>query len=300
MPPEVGSPWIHELTKRSADSQLTLVCFPYLGGSADIFKDLAVSLPVWVYALGVQYPGRGKRFCDSPIDDIGTFVKECSAALVPLLQSCSGPWALLGYSMGGGLAYEMGLYLVQNHDLLPKGLFVAASWPKPVPSTAQHLFECPTDDEVVEQLIGYGGIPNELLQHKDFLKMLVPMYRADSRLNYTPPADAEALAVGLAAGTAPRLPCPVFAYAGDSDAYLSPGLMSKWQTVGAEGGKVPQEDEEVQTVVGCPGALYFCDEPAHVVNLGPASVDYAVTPQQQSVHCGTVLVAGSSPRMAMT
>ena len=76
----------------------------------------------------------------------------------------------------------------------------------------------PSDDELVGQLRRLEGVPANVLDNPEMLRMALPMLRADTRLyrNYVfTPEEA--------------LPVPVFAYGGESDPNVRPEHLDAWR-----------------------------------------------------------------------
>ena len=56
--------------KKNIDSNLTLFCFPYAGGSAAIFKSWIQYLPEKINLVAIELPGHGSRFHSNSFDGI--------------------------------------------------------------------------------------------------------------------------------------------------------------------------------------------------------------------------------------
>ena len=62
------STWVYRMSPKPAPD-LRLICFPYAGGSAHLFKGWEVYLPAEVEVCAVQLPGRAQRIAEPPISD---------------------------------------------------------------------------------------------------------------------------------------------------------------------------------------------------------------------------------------
>lgn len=158
---------------------MRLFCFPYAGGSTVIFSELASMLTANGFDICcVELPGRGNRFDEAAIDDIKEMVAH-AAEVVGALDSL--PYALLGYSMGATIAYELAHLLVEQGRALPRRLFLAATSPPETRDEDERLHVL-NDDDLIAKLSEYNGTPQELLDHKELMALLLPAIRADFKL----------------------------------------------------------------------------------------------------------------------
>ena len=119
--------------------------------------------------------------------------------------------------MGAGIAFELARELRRLGKPLPQALIVSgarapqlrAGWIAP-----PH----PSDAELVEQMRQLEGIPPDLLDHPEALRLALPALRSDVRLyseyRYSPE---------------PPLPVPIAAYAGSSDPNVAPDQVEAWR-----------------------------------------------------------------------
>ncbi|MGV8435487.1 thioesterase II family protein, partial [Pseudomonas aeruginosa] len=81
-------------------------------------------LPADVELLAIQYPGRQERQDEPFVTDVEAMLCAIDDALLPLLDR---PFALVGASLGGILAYELAAGLESRHGLRARQLFVIIS-----------------------------------------------------------------------------------------------------------------------------------------------------------------------------
>lgn len=149
-----------------------LFIFPYAGGNPAAFSKW------WaddIESQIVHYPGRGSRFDEPPIKKINALVENILQAIHPLLDQ---PFALFGHSMGGLIAFELARKLRQQNRPQPKFLFVSACAAPQFPVSNPPIHSLP-DDEFLDALKKFNGIPAEVLNHPEALKILLPILRAD-------------------------------------------------------------------------------------------------------------------------
>ena len=81
-----------------------LIALPPAGGNAGTFRGWDARLPADVELLAIQYPGRQERQDEPFVTDVEAMLCAIDDALLPLLDR---PFALIGASLGGMLAYEL-------------------------------------------------------------------------------------------------------------------------------------------------------------------------------------------------
>lgn len=125
-----------------------------------------------IFAL--QAPGREERIQESAIgctDQLSTIIAE------EIQEFLDKPFVFLGHSNGTILAYEVARKLRRNLNRLPIHFILsgtrAAHLPKP--KKICHLPE----NELIQAIKGFQGTPESLLENKKFMKLILPLLRAD-------------------------------------------------------------------------------------------------------------------------
>ncbi|XYI02621.1 thioesterase II family protein [Sorangium sp. So ce1128] len=159
--------------RRSPRPRVRLLCFPYAGGNANLFRtwpdDLQASTEVWA----VHLPGRGARFGEPAFTRMAPLLDALEEVMV---QSLDTPYALFGHSMGGLVAFELTRRLRRRGAALPVHLFISGREAPEVPDVAIHALP---DDEFIAALSHYGGMPANVLREPELMKVLLPVLRAD-------------------------------------------------------------------------------------------------------------------------
>src|SRR4051812_1322263 len=89
---------------RRPEARLRLICFPYAGVGASIYRRWPAALPADIEVWAVQNPGRENRIREKPSTSIDELVDAIRGELGSLLER---PFALFGHSMGAVLATEL-------------------------------------------------------------------------------------------------------------------------------------------------------------------------------------------------
>lgn len=154
----------------SAGSRLFI--FPYAGGNPAAFSKWIVDN---IESQIVHYPGRGSRFNEPPIKNIDALVENILQAIRPSLDK---PFALFGHSMGGLIAFELARSLRRFSLPRPTRLFISACGAPQFPDSNPPIHALP-DDEFLDALKKFNGIPVEILNQSETLEIILPILRAD-------------------------------------------------------------------------------------------------------------------------
>jgi len=209
-----GRSWLRRshVTPRPA---ARLVCFPHAGGSAASYAGFATELPTRAELAVVQYPGRGDRFTEPPVEDVREMAAQASAELLALEPA---PLVLFGHSLGALVAYETALALQRSGVRVEQLVFSASPPPRLAGGGDTHLRD---DDELWSIVCGFGGVDPEIAADADLRSVLLPILRSDVTANelYVPPPKA------------PSLGSPVICYHGIGDPLVNESELVGWGEV---------------------------------------------------------------------
>lgn len=213
---------------------LRLFCFPYAGGGAHVYKEWARQLPTSVEVYAAQFPGRGARMFEEPFTDVAQFVEESSASL---LQHSDKPFVFFGHSMGTLIGFELARRLRREKRPLPLHLFVSGR------GTLRELKgqlrrALLSDSELLEEVRRFDGVPAELFENAELMKIMMPSIRADFTACESYVYTAE-----------PPLPCSLSAFGGLQDQDVSREQLEAWR-------------DETTAAFSCkifPGGHFFLD-----------------------------------------
>lgn len=207
-------PWVRCLNSAPLGAE-RLVCFPHSGGSAQIYAPWATPLGSGVQLMAVQYPGRGDRFAETPVES----VREMSSfAAAELSRLTPAPFALFGHSLGALVAYETAL-LLQDTGMPPLCLLVSsAASPRHAGGGTTHLA---SDSELWSSVRRLGGIEPEIMDNDELVDMLLPVLRADISAHES---------YLMRPGSTP-LSCPVRCYYGVDDPLVDDAQLPGWSEI---------------------------------------------------------------------
>jgi medium-chain acyl-[acyl-carrier-protein] hydrolase len=165
---------------------MRMFCFPYAGGGASVYRGWGASLPADLEVCPVQLPGRENRLRDQPFHQIGDMVPALADALRPYMNV---PFVFFGHSMGGVISFELARELRRRGQPQPLHLFASGRRAPQFQAREEAIYGLP-DPEFLAKLRELNGTPEEVLQHEELMRLLLPILRADFTVNdtyvYTP------------------------------------------------------------------------------------------------------------------
>ncbi|MDQ2102295.1 thioesterase II family protein [Azospirillum isscasi] len=213
-----SSPWLQGFRPVAAPRR-TLVCFPYAGAGAAVFRDWAPETGPDTELLAVRLPGRENRIGEPPLHRVEDAVPAVLAALEPLGER---PLTLFGHSLGSALAYATARALVAGGG--PPALLAVSGRRAPHLPSRRPPSRGLDDAAFHARLAALGGTPPEVLACDDLMELMLPMLRADFAMS-----DA------FLESDPPPLPVPMLAFAGDGDAEATEEEVAGWERLAGAG-----------------------------------------------------------------
>jgi medium-chain acyl-[acyl-carrier-protein] hydrolase len=201
-------------------ARIRLICFPYAGGGASVFRHWQDGLPDFVEVSSVQLPGRETRFREAPFTRLEPLLSALALALGPHLDP---PFAFFGHSMGALVAFELTRHLRRDGRPQPAGLFLSGC-AAPQTGTCERPLHALPDAVFCKRLRGLNGTPTAVFDNHELMQLLLPTLRADFAL-----CETYAFAPGQ------PLSCPITAWGGLGDDTVGYRELARWreQTLGA-------------------------------------------------------------------
>ncbi len=197
-----------------ANARLRLFCFPYAGGTSQIYRSWYTELPAEVETCTIQLPGHGNRLTEPLINRLTPLLDDLTPSLRPFLDK---PFAFFGHSMGALIAFELTRRLRREIGREPHHLFVSAHRAPQTRDTSKRTFELP-ENEFIEELGRLNGTPREVLDHPELLELMIPVLRADFAIAQTHEHVEE-----------PPLGCSLTAFGGVRDMGVTREHLEAWR-----------------------------------------------------------------------
>jgi len=196
------------------DGALRLYCFPYAGGSAQVFRGWQRHFTPQVSLSLASLPGRAARIGEPPFEQCKPLITALADAIIPEIPPAFAFW---GHSMGALISFELARELRRRDQPAPLALFLSGRRAPQVPDPDPPVFNLP-DSEFIAELRRLNGTPRELLDGPELRELFLPTIRADFELVETYEYEPE-----------PPLSCNICAYGGLQDAHVPAADLKEWQ-----------------------------------------------------------------------
>lgn len=195
--------------------RLRLFCFPYAAGSPTMFRDWPALLPDTVEMQAVTLPGRGAQAEERAVSDLTALARRVADAV---RAQSDARFAFFGHSMGALLAFETARELRRRGAALPVHLFLSACHAAHRFGEGRIMVENMSDGEFVQHLARLAGTPEEVLNDRALMQILLPTLKADflalDRWRYVPDRPFSV---------------PITAIAGREDAEVRAEKVREWE-----------------------------------------------------------------------
>jgi medium-chain acyl-[acyl-carrier-protein] hydrolase len=205
--------WFENLPQ-GRDGALRLFCFPYAGGSAQVFRGWQRHFTPQAALSLAHLPGRAARVSEPPLKRYKPLVNALADAIIPELPPAFAFW---GHSMGTLISFELARELRRRGQPAPLALFLSGRGAPQIPDPDPPVFNLP-DPEFIAELHRLNGTPKELLDSPELKEFFLPTIRADFELVETYEYEPEV-----------PLNCAIHAYGGLQDTNVPAASLKAWQ-----------------------------------------------------------------------
>jgi medium-chain acyl-[acyl-carrier-protein] hydrolase len=208
------NPWLVRSGPRPK-ALVRMYCFHYAGGGASVYRAWSTELSMEIEICAIQLPGHESRICEKPVDRVEPLAAAVASAIAE--EPDVRPFAFFGHSMGALLAFETARELRRRALRAPLRLCVSAARAPQLPNPDPPIHRLP-DTEFIAKLREYDGTPEEVLQHREVMELLMPILRADF-----------AIGENYQYRTEPPLESPISAFGGAEDRGLPVEHLEAWR-----------------------------------------------------------------------
>lgn len=157
--------------------KVKLFCFPYAGGSSNIYEKWRKLLSPSIELINIEYPGRGIRFTEPLLANIDDLVDDAFNFVIKHIDVTTC-YSFFGHSMGTIVAYEIMHKLANLNYASPVHIFFSGKLAPHIENEFTPIHDL-SNVEFKEQLLKLGGTTKESLDNEDWAKLFLPVLRAD-------------------------------------------------------------------------------------------------------------------------
>lgn len=152
-----------------------LFCLPYAGSSAYNYLVWSRYFDKSVKILPIELKGRGSRLKEPFYDSFQEAVDDAYTFIETNINEES-EYAIFGHSMGGLLAYEVCMKIMENEGKLPESLIISGKNP---PNVKEQKIEWSNEKKILET---FEAIPITVWNNPNLKKIFIPILHADCKI----------------------------------------------------------------------------------------------------------------------
>ena len=130
-------------------SSMRMICFPWSGAGASVYRRLAPHLPDYMELFAIQLPCREDRFNEDCLRRVEQVVNMILPSIIELTDQ---PLVLFGHSMGTLLAYEIAQALRRDIQKEPSLLIASGRGAPNIVGNTIKKWHAVDDDVFIEYL----------------------------------------------------------------------------------------------------------------------------------------------------
>lgn len=223
-----------------------LFLFPPAGGDVSTYLKWDERLPQNVETCFLKLPGRGMRICEPAIDNLEVLIEML---LKEIEKYNDKPFIFFGHSMGGLIAYNLAQKMSCNKMRLPERIIISSmkapnfmdTFSESLTNNKEDKLYNKEDNEFFSRVKNLGGIPQTLMDNKEFMNLILPTFRCDMKLCETYDAT-----------TATKLDIPLDIYGGNRDIVAKKEELEGWRKY---------TTKNCSTTIFSGNHFYFLDNP---------------------------------------
>jgi medium-chain acyl-[acyl-carrier-protein] hydrolase len=164
-------------------NKIKLFCFPYAGGSANVYVRWKKYLHPEIELQPVELAGRGKRIHSPLYRDVNEATEDVYDRIKKDIAHSS--YALFGHSLGGTIAYELAQKIAHTNYRQPLHVFISGHGAPHIERPDEKKYHLMRDDQFKKELLELGGTPPEFFESPELMAFFLPVLKNDFRIAET-------------------------------------------------------------------------------------------------------------------
>lgn len=158
------------------NKRIRLFCFPYAGASGAVYFKWKKYIDEDIEIFPVELAGRGKRYYEQLYCSFDEMILDVFDSIKSSINDCE--YAFFGHSMGSWIAYDLCHKISESGYNMPLHAFFSARW-APCIKKERSSYKDMDENELLNEIIKFGGMPVELLGNKSILNRFLPVIKSD-------------------------------------------------------------------------------------------------------------------------
>ncbi len=160
--------------------KIKLLCFPYAGGSSNIYNSWERDLDNSIELVLIELAGRGTRVDEAHYNNLFELIEDIYPQVIK--ETAETPYLFFGHSMGSLIAYELTQKINQQKRLPPFHVFFSGRGAPHLKRKTKQNYHLLDDNEFKKVILELGGTPLEFFENRELLELFVPLLKNDFRI----------------------------------------------------------------------------------------------------------------------
>lgn len=161
-------------------ARIKLFCFPYAGGSTQMYHHWKQSINPGIELIPIELAGRGKRFNDPLYRDFNELITDVFQQIQSDIGK--GPYAFFGHSLGALISFELVHKIMAEKLPFPNHVFYSGKSAPNTQSKRKFFYYLLEPEQFKEEIIKLGGTPPEIFEHSEFENLFLPLLKNDFKM----------------------------------------------------------------------------------------------------------------------
>jgi len=161
--------------------KIKLFCFPYAGGSANIYHSWKQYIGKDIELIPVELAGRGRRIGDDSYLDVYEMIEDVLGIVNKDIEN--GDYAFFGHSLGAYIAYLLCKEISKRDQSQPLHLFVSGRGAPHIKREEDKKYHLLDDADFKKRVEKLGGTPPGFFDHPELVEMFLPLLKNDFKLS---------------------------------------------------------------------------------------------------------------------
>ncbi|WP_143317582.1 thioesterase domain-containing protein [Clostridium sp. HBUAS56017] len=157
---------------------MKLFCLPYAGGASTIYYKWKKIIDPRIEIRAIELKGRGSRYGENLYNDLSEAVEDIYKIIKE--EITNDDYSIFGHSMGSILSFELYHKIIGEGMPRPKWMFFSGHR-APDFIKENKIYKLP-DKQFVNKVVEFGGTPNEVVENKELMDLVLPILKSDFRM----------------------------------------------------------------------------------------------------------------------
>jgi medium-chain acyl-[acyl-carrier-protein] hydrolase len=164
-------------------SKIKLFCFPYAGGSTQMYHSWDSRLHPKIELCPIELSGRGQRFNEPLYKDFGELITDIFHQVKhDILET---PYVFFGHSLGALIAFELVHKIGAANLPYPKHIFYSGKSAPNLENTRKTFYHLMESEKFKAEIMKLGGTSPVIFENKELAELFLPIIKNDFKMAET-------------------------------------------------------------------------------------------------------------------